>query len=76
MEEYLSYDRMLAMHRNQINPRPNPEHTMTFAVDHMRFERMGIDLSTTDDILRKKTLIEINADFRQSLNIMSGINAE
>ena len=31
MEETLSHPRFIAYHRNQINPQPMPESTLTFA---------------------------------------------
>lgn len=37
MEETLSYDRFISLHRNQINPVPLPRSTLTFAYGNLRY---------------------------------------
>ena len=37
MESKLTYDRLIAFHRNQINPKEFPEHTLTFAYHDGRY---------------------------------------
>eukprot|EP00347_Sterkiella_histriomuscorum_P003743 403363117 len=65
MEETLSNPRFISFHRNQINPDPLPESTLTFAYGDHKYEKMCREMSGKDDILRTKVLIEINEDFHQ-----------
>jgi hypothetical protein len=64
MESFLTNDELIAAHRAQINPVPFPEHCLTFAHDVFRYDKMRQELETSDDILRRKILIEINEDLR------------
>ena len=76
MEECLSYDRFITHHRNQINPEPHPESTLTFAYGNLKYgknscfnpfvDELEKNLLKKDDVLRKKVLIEINEDFHQA----------
>lgn len=63
MEECLTNDRFISLHRNQINPEPMPKSTLTFAYGSLRYEQLTKDLKEEDDVLRTKILIEINEDF-------------
>jgi len=38
MEETLTNDRFISLHRNQINPEPMPQSTLTFAYGSLRYE--------------------------------------
>ena len=37
MEETLSYPRFISLHRNQINPEPHPQSTLTFAYGDLKY---------------------------------------
>ena len=37
MEETLTYERFIPFHRNQINPEPLPESTLTFAYGDWKY---------------------------------------
>jgi hypothetical protein len=63
MEETLSYNRFISFHRNQINPEPHPKSTLTFAYGDQKYHKMTSEMQSTDDVLRKKVLVEINEDF-------------
>jgi hypothetical protein len=66
MEETLSYPRFIAYHRNQINPEPSPQSTLTFAYGEHRYVKMTEELRTSDNVLREKVVKEINEDFHHS----------
>ena len=75
MEETLSNDRFISLHRNQIDPIPNPMSTLTFAYGNLRYgnlllinflEMLDQGLKSDDDLLRTKVLVEINEDFHQA----------
>jgi len=66
MEETLSHPRFIAYHRNQINPQPMPESTLTFAYGVQKYEKMSLEMKSGDNVLRTKVLIEINEDFHQA----------
>ena len=76
MEETLSHDRFISLHRNQINPVPMPKSTLTFAYGNLRYgkfncqfntlktiEMLDKNLQSADNVLRTKVLIEVNEDF-------------
>lgn len=73
MEDFLTYDRLIAHHRNQVNVEPIVPHTLTLAYDDVRYDKMARELSENDDIVRVKTLQELNEDLRQAYNIIKVI---
>jgi len=75
MEEHLSYDRLIAAHRSQINPQPFPPNTLTFAFGLQRYEKMALELAQSEDALREKVLIEVNLDFQQAFAIVQSIQS-
>jgi len=66
MEVHLSNDRIIAYHRNRKDYVDAPENTLRFAYGDNRYEKMTKDLVCETDILKLKTLEEINEDFRRS----------
>jgi len=76
MEEKLSYDRFMTLHRNQVNPVPHPKSTLTFAYGNLRYDMLDKSLKSKDDVLRKKVLIEINEDFHQADKLNSSLETE
>lgn len=66
MEVHLSNDRIIAYHRNRKDYVDAPENTLRFAYGDSRYEKMTKDLVCETDILKLKTLEEINEDFRRS----------
>lgn len=77
MEETLSHDRFISLHRNQINPVPVPKSTLTFAYGNLRYgkltrwlthllEMLDKSLQSDDNVLRTKVLVEVNEDFHQA----------
>lgn len=75
MEETLSYPRFISFHRNQVNPQPHPESTLTFAYGDMRYEKMQREMAGHDNVLRTKVLIEINEDFHQADKVNVALDA-
>ena len=75
MEETLSYPRFISFHRNQVNPVPHPQSTLTFAYGDQRFVKMQEELAGKDNILRTKVLLEINEDFHQADKINVALDA-
>lgn len=73
MEDFLTYDRLIAHHRNQINVEPIVPHSLTLAYEDVRYDKMARELSENDDIVRVKTLQELNDDLRQAYNIIKVI---
>ena len=47
MEETLSHDRFISLHRNQINPIPMPPSTLTFAYGNLRYGKFKIMMANT-----------------------------
>ena len=41
MEETLSNSRFISFHRNQINPQPHPESTLTFAYGNSKYCKLN-----------------------------------
>lgn len=75
MEETLSNPRFISFHRNQVNPEPHPESTLTFAYGDMRYEKMERELAGEDNVLRTKVLVEINEDFHQADKVNVALSA-
>ena len=46
MEETLSHSRFIAYHRNQINPEPLPQSTLTFAYGGEKYGKLTASLET------------------------------
>jgi len=40
-----------------------PQSTLTFAYGNFKYNKMCDEMKTTDDLLKRKVLIEINEDF-------------
>ena len=66
MEYHLSNNRMISYHRNKLDYVESPENSLQFAYGDLRYEKMTRQLVQEADILKLKTLEEINEDFRRS----------
>jgi hypothetical protein len=66
MEETLSNSQFIAYHRNQPNPEPLPQSTLTFAYGEFKYNKMCAEMTSEDDVLIEKVLKEINEDFHQA----------
>ena len=69
MEELLSNDRQIAAHRIRQDYKPSPLNTLQFAYGDRRYEKFTYELSFVSDILKLKTLKEINEDFHRADSI-------
>jgi len=70
MEDYLEYDQLIAFHRNQENPKEQPESCLSFAYETFRYDKMTKQLQSKDNILRTKVFIEINEDMRHLTKVV------
>lgn len=41
MEETLTHSRFISYHRNQANPQPHPESTLTFAYGNLKYGKQS-----------------------------------
>ena len=73
METYLTNDRFISFYRNRVDYKPSPINTLQFAYEDGRYDKMTRELNEGSDILRLKTLNEINEDFRRSDSITLAI---
>lgn len=66
MESKLSNDRLIGAHRKKLDYVPSPADTLQFAYGDRRYEKMTSETYYQSDILKIKTLKEINEDLRRS----------
>jgi len=66
MEELLSNDRQISSHRIRQDYKPSPLNTLQFSYGDRRYEKFTYELSFVSDILKLKTLREINEDFHRA----------
>jgi len=65
----LSFDRQIGFHRNRYDYVAPPKNTLMFAYEDFRYPRMANEISSADNILKKKNLIQVNLDFQRGDNI-------
>ena len=70
MEANLSNDRQIALHRNKYDYVDVPPNTLMFAYEEDRYHKMTSELKSSSNILKLKTLEEINEDFRRGDSIV------
>ena len=73
MELHLSNDRKISSFRNRYDLEPSPPNTLTFAFEDRRYLKLTRQIKESEDILKKKCLIEINEDFHRQENLTLGL---
>ena len=63
MNEQLTSDRLISHHRSRFNYVESPPHTLQFAYGDHRYVKFTYELLNESDILKEKTLKQIEEDF-------------
>jgi hypothetical protein len=73
METEMSNDVRISLHRNQINPKLFPEHTLTFAYGDIKFEKLNTHLTDSDMVPKLKALKELSEDMVDAILVIKAV---